>query len=333
MGAVVVAQAQNHALGPLVEGVGLPGHALAVFFFALVLPSGGHAQGTDALLQGGLELFEGAGRVLLGDGVHEGTQGAGEVGLGLGAGGGYQPVQRGVVDGFQTRGRERDGASPLVGGVSVGVVFRRVVGGAGEERLGARQRQQAPPLLGGCTGRLHAGQAGQGARCGVEAEGRGLGVQGGFRVQRVLCGVGGVGRVSFGSRRAGRVLQLGVLGAHGGERILHEGAAQLRHERAQGGGAAHAGDGYLGRLVLGVGGHHEVEELAGGFVLVAHGGQHQAGAGSGRGNGEHAQLVVAGVAHALGVATDARGRHLLPFCLCVRVSGGGAAHPGVADVD
>ena len=163
MGAVVVTQAQNHALGPLVEGVGLPGHALAVFFFALVFPSGGHAQGADALLQSGLELFEGAGRVLLGNGVYEGAQGAGEVGLGLCAGGGYQPVQRGVVDGFQARGRERDDASPLVGGVSVGVVFRRVVGGAGEERLGARQRQQAPPLLGGCAGRLHAGQAGQGA--------------------------------------------------------------------------------------------------------------------------------------------------------------------------
>ena len=42
---------------------------------------------------------------------------------------------------------------------------------------------------------------------------------------------------------------------------------------------------------------------------------------------------MAGVAHAFGVATDARGRHLLTFCLCVGVSGGGAAHPGVADVD
>ncbi|CNJ60316.1 Uncharacterised protein [Mycobacterium tuberculosis] len=91
---VVVAQAQNHALGALVEGVGLPGHALAVFFVGFVLLAGGHAEGANALVEGGLELFEGTGRVLLGDGVHERTERAGQVRLRFGTGGGDQPVQR-----------------------------------------------------------------------------------------------------------------------------------------------------------------------------------------------------------------------------------------------
>ena len=47
------------------------------------------------------------------------------------------------------------------------------------------------------------------------------------------------------------------------------------------------------------------------MVVVAYGGEHEAGAGSGGGDGEHAQLVVAGVAHAFGVAADAGGRHRL----------------------
>ena len=98
---VVVAQAQNHALGALVEGVGFPGHALAVLFVGFVLLAGGHAEGANALVEGGLELFEGAGRVLFGDGVDERAEGAGQVGLGFCAGGGNQPVQRGAVNGFQ----------------------------------------------------------------------------------------------------------------------------------------------------------------------------------------------------------------------------------------
>ena len=101
---VVVAQAQNHALGALVEGVGFPGHALAVLFVGLVLLAGGHAEGANALVEGGLELFEGAGRVLFGDGVDERAEGAGQVGLGFCTGGRNQPVQRGAVNGFQARG-------------------------------------------------------------------------------------------------------------------------------------------------------------------------------------------------------------------------------------
>ena len=98
---VVVAQAQNHALGTLVQGVGFPGHALAVLFVGLILLAGGHAEGANALVEGGLELFEGAGRVLLGDGVDERAEGSGQVGLGFCAGGGNQPVQRGAMNGLQ----------------------------------------------------------------------------------------------------------------------------------------------------------------------------------------------------------------------------------------
>ena len=91
---VVVAQAQNHALGALVEGAGFPRHALAVLFVGFVILAGGHAEGANALVEGGLELFEGAGRVLLGDGVNERAERAGQVGLGFRTGGGNQPVQR-----------------------------------------------------------------------------------------------------------------------------------------------------------------------------------------------------------------------------------------------
>ena len=144
------------------------------------------------------------------------------------------------------------------------------------------------------------------------------------------------------------VLLLGVFGAHCVHRFLNEGAAKLRHEGTQGGGAAHAGDGHVRGVADRVGGQHKVEELTGCLIIVAYGGEHEAGAGSGGGDGEHAQLVVAGVAHAFGVATDAGGRHrllALPrllFCLlCAlaeariaqvrKVAGAqqGAAHSGV----
>ena len=120
---VVVAQAQNHALGALVEGVGFPGHALAVLFVGFIVLSGGNAEGANALVEGGLELFEGAGRVLLGDGVNERAEGTGQVGLGFRAGGRNQPIQRGAVNGFQARGRERNGAAAWVFGRLFGVVF------------------------------------------------------------------------------------------------------------------------------------------------------------------------------------------------------------------
>ena len=65
-----------------------------------------------------MEFFEGAGRVLLGNGVNERAEGAGQVGLGFGTGGGNQPVQRGAVDGFQARGRKRNrAAAGVFGGV------------------------------------------------------------------------------------------------------------------------------------------------------------------------------------------------------------------------
>ena len=161
---VVVAQAQNHALGALVEGVGFPGHALAVLFVGFVLLAGGHAEGANALVEGGLELFEGAGRVLFGDGVNERAERAGQVGLGFRTGGGNQPVQRGAVNGFQARGRKRNRAAAGVFGrvfslffavftvvfVQLSVVCQAVR----KEQLRARKRQQAPPLVGCGAGRL-----------------------------------------------------------------------------------------------------------------------------------------------------------------------------------
>ena len=107
------------------------------------------------------------------------------------------------------------------------------------------------------------------------------------------------------------VLLLGVFGTHRVQRLLDEGAAKLRHQGTQGRGAAHAGNRHVRGVANRVGGQHEVEELAGCLIVVTHGGEHEAGAGSGGGNGEHAQLVVAGVAHAFGVAADAGGRHRL----------------------
>ena len=176
---VVVAQAQNHALGALVEGVGFPGYALAVFFVGFVVLAGGHAEGANALVEGGLELFEGAGRVLLGDSVNERAEGAGQVGLGLGTGGGNQPVQRGAVNGFQARGRERNGAAAGVFGrlfVRLGVVCRAVR----KEQLRARQRQQAPPFVGRGAGCLRIRQARQSAGGGIES------VRGSLRGERVF---------------------------------------------------------------------------------------------------------------------------------------------------
>ena len=124
-----------------------------------------------------MELFEGAGRVLLGDGVNERSEGAGQVGLGFRAGGGNQPVQRGAVNGFQTRGRKRNRAAAgtfcrvfslffavfTVVFVQLSVVCQAVR----KEQLRARKRQQAPPLVGCGTGRLHIRQARQSAGGGI----------------------------------------------------------------------------------------------------------------------------------------------------------------------
>ena len=203
------------------------------------------------------------------------------------------------MNGFQARGRERYGAAARLFGLffavftvvfaRLGVVCRAVC----EERLRARQRQQTPPLVGCGAGRLGVRQARQGAGGSIESVGGRLRGEG-ILVRRVvhLCAI------------------LRVFGTHGVQRLLNEGAAKLRHQGTQGCGAAHAGDRHVRGVADRVGGQHKVEELAGCLIVVTHGGQHQAGAGSGGGDGEHAQLVVAGVAHALGVAADARGRHL-----------------------
>ena len=247
---VVVAQAQNHTLGALVEGVGFPGHALAVLFVGFILPAGGHAEGANALVEGGLELFEGAGRVLLGDGVNERAERAGQVGLGLGTGGGNQPVQRGAVDGFQARGRERNGAATgafcRVFGRLFAVVFVQlsvVCRAVRKEQLRAGKRQQAPPFVGGGTGCLGVRQARQGAGGGIES------VRGSLRGERVFlrCAVHRCAVLLC-------VLLLGVFGAHRVHRFLNEGAAKLRHEGTQGSGAAHTGDGHVRGVADRVGG-------------------------------------------------------------------------------
>ena len=246
---VVVAQAQNHALGAFVEGVGLPGHALAVFFVGFVVLAGGHAEGANALVEGGLELFEGAGRVLFGDSVNERTERAGQVGLSFGTGCRNQPVQRGVVNGFQSRGRERNGAAAGIFGLLFAVfavVFTRlgvVCGAVRKERFRARKRQQAPPFVGCGAGRLGVRQARQSAGGGIES------VRGSLRGERLFlrCVV---------HRRAVLlcVLLLGVFGTHRIHRFLNEGAAKLRHKGTQSGGAAHAGDGHVRGVADRVGG-------------------------------------------------------------------------------
>ena len=335
---VVVAQTQNHALGALVEGVGFPGHALAVLFVGFILLAGGHAEGANALVEGGLELFEGAGRVLLGDGVHERAERAGQVGLRFGTGCRNQPVQRGVVNGFQSRGRERNSAAARLFGLFFAVVFACgvVCRAVRKEQLRARQRQQAPPFVGGGTGCLGVRQARQGAGGGVES------------VRGRLRGEGTLLRRISRLRAVLPAVLLRVFGTHRVQRLLDEGAAKLRHQGTQGRGAAHAGNRHVRGVANRVGGQHEVEELAGCLIVVTHGGEYEAGAGSGGGDGEHAQLVVAGVAHAFGVAADAGGRHrllALPrllFCLLGalaeariaqvhKVAGAqqGAAHGGV----
>ena len=250
---VVVAQAQNHALGALVEGVGFPGHALAVLFVGFVLLAGGHAEGANALVEGGLELFEGAGRVFLCDGVNERSERAGQVGLGFRAGGGNQPVQRGAVDGFQARGRKRNRAAAGVFSlffavflavftvvfVQLSVVCRAMR----KKQLRARKRQQAPPLVGCGAGRLGVRQARQSAGGGIES------VRGSLRGERLFlrCAVHRCAVLLC-------VLLLGVFGAHRVHRFLNEGAAKLRHEGTQGGGAAHAGDGHVRGVADRVGG-------------------------------------------------------------------------------
>ena len=191
-----------------------------------------------------MELFEGAGRVLLGDGVHKRAEGAGQVGLGLGTGGGNQPVQRGAVNGFQARGRERNGAATgvfcWVFGRLFAVVFVQlsvVCRAVRKEQLRARKRQQAPPLVGCGTGRLRIRQARQSAGGGIES------VCGSLRGERLFlrCVVH-------------RCAILSVFGAHRVHRFLNEGAAKLRHEGTQGGGAAHAGDGHVRGVADRVGG-------------------------------------------------------------------------------
>ena len=137
-----------------------------------------------------MELFEGAGRVLLGDGVHERAEGAGQVGLGFRAGCGNQPVQRGAVDGFQARGRERNRAAAGVFGlfftvffVVFAVVFVQlsvICRAVRKEQLRARKRQQTPPLVGSGAGCLRIRQARQSAGGGIES------VRGRLRGERVL---------------------------------------------------------------------------------------------------------------------------------------------------
>ena len=195
-----------------------------------------------------MELFEGAGRVLLGNGVNERAEGAGQIGLGFRAGGGNQPVQRGAVDGFQARGRKRNRAAARVFGrvfslffamffavvfVQLSVICRAVR----KEQLRARKRQQAPPVVGCGAGRLGVRQARQSAGGSIES------VCGSLRGESLFlrCVV---------HRRA----ILSVFGTHRVHRFLNEGAAKLRHQGTQGRGAAHAGDGYVRRVADSVGG-------------------------------------------------------------------------------
>ena len=197
-----------------------------------------------------MELFEGAGRVLLGDGVNERAEGAGQVGLGLGTGGGNQPVQRGAVNGFQARGRERDGAAARVFGLFFAVFFTVVFvqlsvvcRAVRKEQLRAGKRQQAPPLVGCGAGCLGVRQARQSAGGGIES------VRGSLRGERLFlrCVVHRCAVLLC-------VLLLSVFGAHRVHRFLNEGAAKLRHEGTQGSGAAHTGDGHVRGVADRVGG-------------------------------------------------------------------------------
>ena len=200
-----------------------------------------------------MELFESAGRVLLGNGVNERTEGAGQIGLGFRAGGGNQPVQWGAVDGFQARGRKRNRAAARVFGrvfslffavftavfVQLSVICRAVR----KEQLRARKRQQTPPLVGSGAGRLSVRQARQSAGGGVES------VRGSLRGERLFL------RCVVHLRAVLLcVLLLGVFGTHRVHRFLNEGAAKLRHEGTQGRGAAHAGDGHVRGVADRVGG-------------------------------------------------------------------------------
>ena len=151
------------------------------------------------------------------------------------------------------------------------VQFSVVCRAVGKEQLRARKRQKTPPLVGCGAGCLRIRQARQSAGGGIES------VRGSLRGERVLL------RCVVHLRAV-----LSVFGTHRVHRFLNEGAAKLRHEGAQGGGAAHAGDGHVRGVADRVGGQHEVEELAGRLVVVAYGGEHEAGAGSGGGDGEHA---------------------------------------------
>ena len=106
-----------------------------------------------------------------------------------------------------------------------------------KEQLRTRKRQQTPPLVGSGAGCLRIRQARQSAGGGIES------VRGSFRAERIFlrCVV---------HRRA----VLSVFGTHGVQRLLNEGAAKLRHQGTQGGGAAHAGDGHVRGVADRVGG-------------------------------------------------------------------------------
>ena len=106
-----------------------------------------------------------------------------------------------------------------------------------KEQLRARKWQQTPPLIGCGAGCLRIRQARQSAGGGIES------VRGSLR-----------GEYLFLRHASSLRAVLSVFGTHGVQRLLNEGAAKLRHQRTQGGGAAHAGDGHVRGVADRVGG-------------------------------------------------------------------------------
>ena len=274
-------------------------------------------RGAIALVEGGLELCSRV-PVRYSSAMACGCPGAGEVGLGLGAGG-DQPV-RGVVDGFQARGRNAMVRRPRRRH------FWRFLGGA---RRTARCSTAAtsPTTARGCL-RAPAARRPGGPGCAMPRRSgrprrlRGSEAASGFSASSAVSGHQVRELLIPGEPAAFSSASSALMAMTHPQR---RGAARLRYSERRSSGAAHAGDGNLRRkVVLGVGGAPRSQKNSPELRPRCARRSAPGGCWHGSRDGEQHALTRRGGCRARG-AGHVRTR-LLPFCLCVGISRGGR-HP------